>query len=280
VTISAWPVACGGDAVRPGITDSGTSDASLSASPDSSSGASPGLPSGDAEAASDALALACPHGGTAAGPLSTTRVPRTHRPAGSACPQVRAATTPVPACACPADGGACPCGACGADSDCTKGPNGRCEAIRPVPYRGCSYDECFADSDCAGGEPCQCRGSSESEAPNECLRASQCAVDSDCGPGGYCSPSVLSNSCQCQGSSALCADGGGGCYEGSNVTGPPPGPGWTEVPCLCGDTCGHGYFCHTPCDACVDDSDCTGQATCNYDVVKHIWACAECVGIP
>jgi hypothetical protein len=82
------------------------------------------------------------------------------------------------------------------------------------------------------------------------------------------------------GSAALCIDGGAPCYEGSNVSGPPPGNGWTEISCLCGDNCGHGYFCHTACDACIDDGDCGDQETCNYDVVKHIWACSECLGIP
>jgi hypothetical protein len=94
-------------------------------------------------------------------------------------------------------------------------------------------------------------------------------VDSDCGPDGYCSPSILDSLCQCAGSPALCGDSGAQCYAGS-----------TPVSCSCGDSCGHGYFCHTRCDVCVNDSDCGGQATCNYDVVNHLWDCAECLGVP
>ncbi len=110
--------------------------------------------------------------------------------------------------------------------------------------------------------------------------ASNCRTDDDCGPDGYCSPSVLEG-CVCL-STALCGDAGGGCYAGTSgsVVGLPPGPGWVSVPCSCGDACGHGYFCHTRCDTCVDDSDCTGQGTCNYDSLNHLWSCSECWPIP
>ena len=284
VAISAWTLGCGGDALNPGGTDDGACDASLGTSSDAPSGSSSEASSSsspaDAEAGSDALAAACPDAGLGAGALSTPHVPPTHRPSGSACPQTRGTQASTAGCTCAADGGACPCAACNTDSDCTKGPNGRCEASGPSTFKGCSYDQCFGDSDCMGGAPCECRASSASVVPNTCLGESNCAVDSDCGPGGYCSPSVVSNSCQCLGSAALCIDGGAPCYEGSNVSGPPPGNGWTEISCLCGDNCGHGYFCHTACDACIDDGDCGDQETCNYDVVKHIWACSECLGIP
>jgi hypothetical protein len=47
------------------------------------------------------------------------------------------------------------------------------------------------------------------------------------------------------------------------------------------DTCGHGYFCHTPQDSCIDDSDCRVVTTtptgygpvCAYDVFDHRWSC-------
>lgn len=162
---------------------------------------------------------------------------------------------------------------CTMDSDCTTGVNGRCGQWIPPPVLGCSYDECFLDSDC-GGAPCECRPSSSSSAPNVCVKGGNCTVDSDCGPGGYCSPSVLSALCTCP-SETLCGDAGGGCYEGSSsAQGTPPGPGWTPVPCLCGDSCGHGYFCHTGCDTCIDDSDCAGVGSCNYHVTSGRWECS------
>jgi hypothetical protein len=208
---------------------------------------------------------------------STGRVPLNHRPAGSACPQERAAVSPE-ASTCTAPKSSL-CGTCTKDSDCTAGRNGRCGNIGPVAYLGCSYDECLGDSNCEGGAPCQCRASSLSGAANTCVTGSNCQVDSDCGPGSYCSPSVLSL-CFCM-STALCGDSGGGCYAASGATtGPPPGPGWTSIPCSCGDGCGHGFFCHTCSDTCVDDSDCDGGGTCNYDTLNHRWDCSLCWPVP
>jgi hypothetical protein len=161
------------------------------------------------------------------------------------------------------------CGSCSVDSDCTKGQNGRCVNLGPVAYLSCSYDECFQDSDCDAGAPCECRPSSASSAPNSCLTGSTCAVDSDCGPGGYCSPSVVADFCEC-GSTELCGDSGL----------PMCTAGGMPVPCVCGDSCGHGYYCHSRCDACVDDSDCDGGATCNYDRLSHRWECSTCWPVP
>jgi hypothetical protein len=56
--------------------------------------------------------------------------------------------------------------------------------------------------------------------------------------------------------------------------------GSMEVPCSCGDSCGHAYYCHTACDECVDDSDCDGGATCNYDILTQSWDCQTCWPIP
>jgi hypothetical protein len=212
---------------------------------------------------------------------TVSRAPSKHRPAGSACPQERAPETPTRASACPADGGTSSSVICDCtmDSDCTKGPNGRCGQWIPPPVLGCSYDECFQDSDCDGGAPCECRPSNASSASNMCIHGGNCTVDSDCGPGGYCSPSVLGRLCACP-STQLCGDAGG-CYVGStSATGSPPGPGWTQVPCICGDSCGHGYFCHTGCDTCVDDSDCARPATCNFDVLSHRWECSAAMCAP
>jgi hypothetical protein len=284
-----FALGCGGAVDGERASDGPPVDASVTQSMDASSGlASDGASSmgssGDADAVPDGPSTGCPadDSGTALGAQSG-RVPLVHRPSSLACPQGRAAETPTstPSCVCPTDGGRCPCGACTKDSDCTEGKNGRCGIAGPIAYRTCSYDECTTDNDCAEGTPCDCRASSTSSAPNSCISGGNCAVDSDCGPAGYCSPSLVNQLCTCPGSPALCGDSGGGCYEGTGtVVGLPPGPGWTPVACECGDSCGHAYFCHTRCDECVDDSDCGGQGTCDYDVLKHVWACAQCEGIP
>lgn len=193
--------------------------------------------------------------------VSTPRAPKQHRTAaGAPCPMERAPVTPNPVCSC-ADSGLCSCRACSEDSDCAAGKNGRCE--RGFLFQ-CSYDECFVDSDCAGKAPCGCRESGQSGVSNVCLTSGNCRVDGDCGPNGYCSPSAL-RLCGCP-STELCPDSAA-CFDLAG----------TRVPCGgCGDSCGHGYFCHTPDDTCLDDSDCCGEGSCNYDSVRHRWDCAEC----
>jgi hypothetical protein len=62
-----------------------------------------------------------------------------------------------------------------------------------------------------------------------------CRVDADCGPGGYCSPAHGTNDC-------------GGV---------------------------NGYYCHTPQDQCIDDSDCAGQGfdVCSWSAQANRWEC-------
>lgn len=197
-----------------------------------------------------------------------TRAPEKHRPAGMACPQQRAPSISV---ACmgndagfEADGGYCfPALSCATDSDCTKGTNGRCMYPGAGPaVLECSYDDCFQDSDCKG-TACECRASSASDAPNSCA-GGNCATDSDCGENGYCSPSAPGlGTCP---NPALCGDSGL--------------PACSPSPCACGDSCGHGYFCHTTCDSCIDDSDCSADKTCNYDTVAKAWICEVVWPIP
>ena len=59
-----------------------------------------------------------------------------------------------------------------------------------------------------------------------------------------------------------------------------PNAGNEEIPCVCGDGCGHGYFCHTAGDTCVDDSDCETGKSCNYASATGTWSCSECWPIP
>jgi hypothetical protein len=205
-------------------------------------------------------------GGLAAETGPDPRVPKKHRAAGSACPSHRAAAEP-PLCATGAGAGL-PVD-CLQDADCAAGTNGRClRGFGPARCGGvCSYDACSGDADCPGAQPCECRASATDLSPNSCVSGSNCRVDADCGAGGFCSPSVVNAFCFCP-SPKLC-DASTHCYAGT-----------TEVPCSCGDACGHGYFCHTAKDECVDDEDCAKGGTCNFDRVEGRWTCTTCWPVP
>ncbi|HVZ88830.1 MAG TPA: hypothetical protein VHG72_17805 [Polyangia bacterium] len=212
---------------------------------------------------------------TASPDAETTRVPSNHRASGLFCPAGRGPGSTT-ASYCATDGGSTTAAItgprlCAADSDCTAGSNGRCFLNGgPVADCGtsCSYDGCAQDTDCPNDEPCVCRASAADSAANICLTGGNCRVDSDCGAGGYCSPSQVNDFCFCP-SPALCPDGSTLCSAGDQ-----------QVPCACGDACGHAYFCHTKRDSCTDDSDCPGGQTCNFDTVNGIWDCATCWAIP
>ena len=195
------------------------------------------------------------------------RAAAVHRSASSACPQERGAGVSDIPTSCSQSS---PLSRCTRDSDCAAGANGRClQAGGPACDYFCSYDDCAVDSDCTGHVPCACRSSSSDTTANKCAIGSNCLIDADCGPGGSCSPSLLGSSidCVCVHQS-FCQPDGGGCFE----TGP---DGVTKaVPCSCDGTCGHGYFCHTPKDSCLDDSDCApGTGTCNFDLTSKLWMC-------
>ncbi len=147
-----------------------------------------------------------------------------------------------------------------------------CDMTRPSPPvvpNPNSMDECAAHTDCTAGMNgrclemrfgyvctydecfsdddcsgvCECNGGFGSDA-NVCLRQGDCNVDADCGAGNFCSPSF------------------GDCGSFSGTI---------------------GYFCHTPQDDCVNDSDCTSmgpQWYCRYDPLVARWSCsdAQCAG--
>jgi len=76
---------------------------------------------------------------------------------------------------------------------------------------------------------------------NSCVPGN-CQVDADCGTGGYCSPTPALP-CNMNGRDLYCQ--------------------------------GVGYYCHTPKDECVDDSDCQGVGSpgCLYDQSAGYWMC-------
>lgn len=194
---------------------------------------------------------------------TSTRAAVNNRAASSACPQERG--TGISGLPTQCEGSAR--ATCARDSDCAFGANGRClQAPGPACGYYCSYDNCTQDSDCAANAPCACRSSNSDIGPNTCATGSNCRVDADCGPGGFCSPSLVGSSCGCNSEIFCHADSGSSCSE----TGP---DGLAKsVPCSCDGNCGHGYFCHTTKDRCLDDNDCAGGA-CSFDLTSQSWMC-------
>ena len=186
-------------------------------------------------------------------------VPANHRVDGTACPQERGESNQGVGIMGSQDGSAVVL-ECAFDSDCLNGTNGRClSAAGPSGSFSCSYDECSSDSDCSGNVPCGCRSSTLSAAANNCATESNCRVDADCGLKGFCSPSLVNKQCQCQGA-VFCT------------------PSQLTQSTSCNGNCGHGYFCHTPKDSCLDDRDC-GTGNCSYDLTSQAWVCTSvCIG--
>jgi hypothetical protein len=135
------------------------------------------------------------------------RVPQNHRPDDSQC------TQPAPPGDCNGGMGGPGGSSCSKDTDCTMGPNPRCETDGPLPGCMCTFDACVTDTDCMMGEVCACHGSAYSTGGNQCI-PSNCRVDSDCGPSGYCSPTTGQNNCgavtgyYCHTSSDACLNDG------------------------------------------------------------------------
>jgi hypothetical protein len=130
---------------------------------------------------------------------------------------------------------------CASDRDCTDGgAAGRCLVNGGGPAGcHCSYDDCHADADCGADAICACHGSPYFGGGNRCMPTTTCRVDADCGAGGYCSPSQGPNSC------------------------------FSLV----------GYYCHTPNDACTNDSDCySGGQTCMWSPDNRRWECTSTKG--
>ncbi len=133
---------------------------------------------------------------------------------------------------------------CASDSVCTAGTSGRCinRGGGPAAPCYCTYDECAHDTDCPTGQLCACHDSPYTDSHDNTCMPGNCRIDTDCGPGGYCSPSA--------------------------------------TPADCGDGLA-GYYCHTPMDACIDDSDCPPSSTnpgipgCTYSLADARWECVQ-----
>lgn len=121
------------------------------------------------------------------------------------------------------------------DSQCTSGSDGRCvHAEAPIAECSCTYDACVHDTDCPAGSLCACHGSPYVGGQGNTCTPGNCRVDSDCGSNGYCSPAYDTMTC-------------GGLL---------------------------GYYCHTPDDECVNDSDCTKNDDDVCTFLSGRWQCA------
>ncbi len=171
--------------------------------------------------------------------LNGGRVPYNHRPSDAQCMQ----TAPAGSCSCTV-GCSSPQFTCTSDSACggtDAGANGRCINQGGPAGCFCTYDSCDGDIDCPSGQTCGCHGSPYTYGVGNTCVPGNCRVDADCGTGGYCSPSP-----------AMPCD----------MT------GWD----YCQDI---GYYCHTPNDRCINDSDCgAGPGLgCVYSASDGEWEC-------
>jgi hypothetical protein len=140
---------------------------------------------------------------------------------------------------------------------------------------------CWSDSQCITGSNGRCNDGGKT---GSSCSYDACLSDSDCPSGTPClcrsSPTDNSpNSCVSGGNCVVDADCGSAGY-----CSPSPSP----------DRCGPGaYYCHTPLDTCVNDTDCppiAGQdppgsgfscelpsiaPTCSYDAQAKHWACRQ-----
>jgi len=120
---------------------------------------------------------------------------------------------------------------------------------------------CTRDSDCTAGTNGRCLQYGGPACNYHCSY-DDCSSDSDCSAHAPCacrtsSSDTGANSCATASNCRIDADcGPGGLCSASQ--------------------CGQGYFCHTPKDSCLDDSDCA-SGTCNFDLTSQAWLCTGCI---
>jgi hypothetical protein len=130
---------------------------------------------------------------------------------------------------------------------------------------------CLTASDCG---PCptgvvRCLVRSPAQ-PNACV-CDQCNSDQDC-------PST--EACLCFQTTWARYPAGNTCVQGNCRVDSDCGAGGYCSPTVSG--CGYGaYYCHTPADTCLNDTDCAGSSIgCVYSPTTGAWGCASivCIG--
>ena len=178
------------------------------------------------------------------------RAPLNHRASAAACPRGRDGGVQI---SCPDSGaGPLPGNPCAVDSDCTAGNDGVCLCVPDLvaPPSGDGPGLLYTETSCS---------------------YDQCFVDSDCGPRTPCDcrePSIYGSPNVCLSASNCAVD---------SDCGP---PGFCSLSTVIDQTPSIGFFCHTPDDTCIDDSDCPtfdGPTAweCRFDATSAIWRCVQ-----
>ncbi len=145
------------------------------------------------------------------------------------------------------------------DAQCgTVPPPGQC-------FSSGSSGGCTKDSDCTAGVNGRC--SNEGPVPSCSCTYDACQHDNDC----------TGDTCACHGSAYVL--GGNVCVPGNCHVDANCGPGGYCSPAEDVNSCGSlgGYYCHTPGDLCIDDSDCPaspgGPQVCTFVETTNRWEC-------
>lgn len=131
------------------------------------------------------------------------------------------------------------------------------DAGSPPPMGACSVD-----ADCTTGTNGRCQHVGQLLSPRCTYDA--CAQDSDCKQG---------TTCHCDPSGNRCIESS--CTTDAQCKGRGCSPTFESS---CGVFDGvRGYYCHTPNDTCINDSDCKDSTTrnCAFDLNVGHWACAS-----
>lgn len=230
--------ACGGT-VFGNPGDAGT-DGNASSSSSGGSGGGSSSSGGGSTSSSGLSSSSGSGGGSSSGGSSSSSGGSGRVPVNHRPNDAQCATAPGPGTCAFAGSSGSPGFMCTTDAQCADagGANGRCVNSGGGPAG------CFCTYDACfhdndcTGETCACHGSAYMGGDGNRCVPGNCHVDSDCGPGGYCSPTPATQGC-------------GGLA---------------------------GYYCHTPSDGCIDDSDCAnsgGLELCTYSTTASRWECEQ-----
>jgi hypothetical protein len=136
----------------------------------------------------------------------------------------------------------------------------------------CNYDggapmACHADADCTVGKNGRCVPTPGVACAPQCTYDT-CFQDADC----------MMGACACRASASDSA--ANACVPGNCLVDADCGAGGYCSPSGLPDSCGIGYYCHTPSDTCVDNTDCPSMEGCNFDTHSLSWSCSITCTLP